>query len=120
MIKLAIETYPDDLRVAVLATGGLSHFIGEPGMGQIDERFDRTCINCSRLVFDLHTPRIGRLMDAPRYARASSRFLPDRYTAALHGRRRDQPAWRTRSLSWQDGVPHPRDQSALDHRHLRL
>src|SRR3954471_21965354 len=44
MIKLAIETYPDDLRVAVLATGGLSHFIGEPGMGQIDEAFDRTCI----------------------------------------------------------------------------
>jgi len=44
LLKEAIASYPADLRVAVLATGGLSHFIGEPGMGQIDERFDRTCI----------------------------------------------------------------------------
>jgi len=44
LLKEAIESYPDDLRIAVLATGGLSHFIGEPGMGQIDEKFDRTCI----------------------------------------------------------------------------
>lgn len=44
LLKEAVESYPEDLRIAVLATGGLSHFIGEPGMGQIDERFDRTCI----------------------------------------------------------------------------
>src|SRR6516165_3126907 len=25
-----------------------------------------------------------------------------------------------RALSWQDGVSHPRHQSALDHRHLRV
>ena len=41
MLRQAIESYPQQLRVAVLATGGLSHFIGEPGMGQIDEAFDR-------------------------------------------------------------------------------
>lgn len=41
----AIAAYPqDDLRVAVLATGGLSHSIGEPTMGAIDEAFDRDCI----------------------------------------------------------------------------
>jgi aromatic ring-opening dioxygenase catalytic subunit (LigB family) len=45
LLKDAIESFPQDLRVAVLATGGLSHFIGEPGMGQIDEAFDRTCIS---------------------------------------------------------------------------
>jgi aromatic ring-opening dioxygenase catalytic subunit (LigB family) len=45
LLKVAIESYPEDLRVAILATGGLSHFIGEPGMGQIDEAFDRTCIS---------------------------------------------------------------------------
>ena len=44
LLKEAVESYPEDVRVAVLATGGLSHFIGEPGMGQIDEKFDRTCI----------------------------------------------------------------------------
>src|SRR5207247_2422804 len=41
-------------------------------------------------------------------------------SAALHGRRRDEPARRARSLSRQDGVSHPRHQSALDHRHLRV
>jgi aromatic ring-opening dioxygenase catalytic subunit (LigB family) len=44
LLKEAIASYPENLRVAVLATGGLSHFIGEPKMGQIDEKFDRTCI----------------------------------------------------------------------------
>ena len=32
------------LRVAVLGTGGLSHSIGEPTMGWIDEEFDHSCI----------------------------------------------------------------------------
>jgi aromatic ring-opening dioxygenase catalytic subunit (LigB family) len=44
LLKDAIKSYPQDVRVAVLATGGLSHFIGEPGMGQVDETFDRNCI----------------------------------------------------------------------------
>ena len=30
LLKDAIASYPENLRVAVLATGGLSHFIGEP------------------------------------------------------------------------------------------
>ena len=45
LLRQAVESFPEPLRVAVLATGGLSHFIGEPGMGQIDEAFDRTCID---------------------------------------------------------------------------
>ena len=40
----AIAGFPGNLRVAVLATGGLSHSIGEPDMGRIDEDFDRDCI----------------------------------------------------------------------------
>jgi aromatic ring-opening dioxygenase catalytic subunit (LigB family) len=44
LLRHAIETYPEPLRVAMLATGGLSHYIGEPGMGEVDEEFDRTCI----------------------------------------------------------------------------
>ena len=40
----AIASYPENLRVAILATGGLSHSIGEPTMGDIDEPFDRACI----------------------------------------------------------------------------
>jgi hypothetical protein len=44
MLARAVATYPGDLRVAILATGGLSHSIGEPTMGEIDEAFDRACI----------------------------------------------------------------------------
>jgi aromatic ring-opening dioxygenase catalytic subunit (LigB family) len=44
MLRAAIETYPEPLRVALLASGGLSHSIGESTMGAIDEEFDRTCI----------------------------------------------------------------------------
>jgi aromatic ring-opening dioxygenase catalytic subunit (LigB family) len=44
LLKHAIETYAEPLRVGVLATGGLSHSIGERTMGDIDEPFDRECI----------------------------------------------------------------------------
>jgi len=44
MLREAIESYPEDIRVAILATGGLSHSIGEPTMGEIDEPFDHECI----------------------------------------------------------------------------
>jgi aromatic ring-opening dioxygenase catalytic subunit (LigB family) len=44
MLAEAVKSYPGRLRVGVLATGGLSHSIGEPDMGRIDEAFDRDCI----------------------------------------------------------------------------
>jgi len=44
MLAEAVATFPGKLRVAILATGGLSHSIGEPDMGRIDEPFDRDCI----------------------------------------------------------------------------
>lgn len=43
-IAEAIKSFSGNLRVALLATGGLSHSIGEPTMGAIDEAFDRECI----------------------------------------------------------------------------
>jgi len=44
LIRKAVESYPENLRVVVLTTGGLSHSIGEPTMGAIDETFDHACI----------------------------------------------------------------------------
>ena len=44
MLAEAIASFPDKLRVGVLATGGLSHSIGEADMGRIDEAFDRDCL----------------------------------------------------------------------------
>jgi aromatic ring-opening dioxygenase catalytic subunit (LigB family) len=43
-LRDAIEAYPQKLRVAIMATGGLSHSIGEADMGRIDEPFDMECV----------------------------------------------------------------------------
>jgi aromatic ring-opening dioxygenase catalytic subunit (LigB family) len=48
LLARAIAGYPEPLRVAILATGGLSHSIGEPTMGDIDEPFDQDCIRLFR------------------------------------------------------------------------
>jgi aromatic ring-opening dioxygenase catalytic subunit (LigB family) len=48
LLGSAIESYPGNLRVAVLATGGVSHSIGEADMGRIDEPFDRDCFEAFR------------------------------------------------------------------------
>jgi aromatic ring-opening dioxygenase catalytic subunit (LigB family) len=40
----AVDSYGEAIRVAILATGGLSHSIGEPTMGAIYEDFDRETI----------------------------------------------------------------------------
>jgi aromatic ring-opening dioxygenase catalytic subunit (LigB family) len=45
LLRDAIASYPEAVRVAILATGGLSHSIGEPAMGAIDEAFDRRCLD---------------------------------------------------------------------------
>jgi aromatic ring-opening dioxygenase catalytic subunit (LigB family) len=44
LLASAIASYPGDARIAVVASGGLSHSIGEPTMGAIDEVFDAGCI----------------------------------------------------------------------------
>jgi aromatic ring-opening dioxygenase catalytic subunit (LigB family) len=44
LLRKAIESYREPLRVAIVATGGLSHSIGEPTMGAIHEDFDRETI----------------------------------------------------------------------------
>lgn len=41
MLRRAIAAYPGAERVAIVASGGLSHSIGEPSMGEVDPRFDR-------------------------------------------------------------------------------
>ena len=48
MIAAAVASYPDDVRVAVLGTGGLSHSIGEPTMGDLDEAFDHVALDALR------------------------------------------------------------------------
>lgn len=40
-LRRAIEQWPNPARVALIGAGGLSHWVGMPGMGRIDTDFDR-------------------------------------------------------------------------------
>jgi aromatic ring-opening dioxygenase catalytic subunit (LigB family) len=44
LLRKAIDSFGEPIRVAILGTGGLSHSIGEPTMGAIYEDFDRETI----------------------------------------------------------------------------
>jgi aromatic ring-opening dioxygenase catalytic subunit (LigB family) len=63
----AIATYPERLTVAILASGGLSHSIGEPTMGAIEEDFDAESIRLFDAgaeppmidYFEAMLPRVG-------------------------------------------------------------
>src|SRR5574342_1321420 len=45
LIRKALKSFKGPLRVAILATGGLSHSIGEKTMGAIDEKLDKRMID---------------------------------------------------------------------------
>ena len=40
-VREAVERWPEKKRVAVLGTGGLSHWVGLPEMGRVNPEFDR-------------------------------------------------------------------------------
>jgi len=44
-IRRAVESWPGSERVVVYGTGGISHWVGSFGMGQINEEFDRRILD---------------------------------------------------------------------------
>ncbi|MGC0416856.1 hypothetical protein [Embleya sp. AB8] len=44
-IRAAVEAYDRDVRVAVLGSGGISHWVGTPEMGRVNAEFDRTVLD---------------------------------------------------------------------------
>jgi protocatechuate 4,5-dioxygenase beta chain len=44
-IRRAVESYPEDLRVAIFGTGGMSHQISGPRAGLINSEFDRAFLD---------------------------------------------------------------------------
>lgn len=44
-IRHAVETWPGRERVVIYGTGGISHWVGSPGMGRVNERFDRQILD---------------------------------------------------------------------------
>ena len=55
----AIRSYPGLDRVALVGAGGLSHFVGEPRVGDIDEEFDRW------FLAQLESGELDDLLDMP-------------------------------------------------------
>jgi aromatic ring-opening dioxygenase catalytic subunit (LigB family) len=47
-IRRAVESFPGDERVVVIGAGGMSHFIGVPGQGRINEDFDQLWVRLFR------------------------------------------------------------------------
>lgn len=43
-IKNAVESLPDDERVVIIGSGGISHWVGVAEMGRVNEKFDREII----------------------------------------------------------------------------
>ena len=83
----AIETMPQSLRVVILASGGLSHSVGEPGMGRIDEAFDRETM---ALLADGDPSRLLAYLTDERLAQAGNGAAETRFWIAAHGAARMQ------------------------------
>src|SRR5262245_35743860 len=45
-VRAAIKRWPEKKRVAVMGTGGLSHWVGLPGTGRVNAEFDRWFMDC--------------------------------------------------------------------------
>jgi len=45
-IRSAVEAWPGDERVVVIGSGGISHWVGLPQMGRVNEAFDRHVLDC--------------------------------------------------------------------------
>jgi len=59
----AIESYPENLRVMIVGTGGLSHQLDGKRAGFINKEFDRFCLDHLRRAGSVDTlldPRLGR------------------------------------------------------------
>lgn len=78
----AIAKIPTSSRVVMLASGGLSHAVGEPLMGQIDETFDRRFFEL--LANGNRDELVGYLSDE-RVAAAGNGAAEIRFWLAAHG-----------------------------------
>lgn len=45
-LRAAIQAWPEDERVVVIGSGGISHWVGLPEMGQVNSEFDRWVLDC--------------------------------------------------------------------------
>jgi len=98
-IRKAVESYPEDLRVVVFGTGGMSHQISGPRAGLINSKFDKAFLD--NLTKD---PKKLTRIQHLEYMREAGAEGREEGT----GRSR-QPVWRRGVLEaqLQQGVPRP-------------
>ena len=82
VIADAVAAMPGPLRVVILATGGLSHSVGEPAMGEIDEAFDREVL---RLFAGRDPVTLLASLTDERLAQAGNGAAELRFWLAAHG-----------------------------------
>lgn len=84
----AVRSYTGLNRVALVGGGGLSHFVGEPRVGDIDEEFDRWFLE------QLGKGDIAEVLDLPNdeLAEAGNGTGEIRAWVAIHGAMGDKPA----------------------------
>jgi protocatechuate 4,5-dioxygenase beta chain len=46
MIRTAVEAWDSDERVVIIGSGGISHWVGLPEMGKVNNDFDRHILDC--------------------------------------------------------------------------
>ena len=46
LVQRAVASWPADERVVVIGSGGISHWVGMPEMGRVNEAFDRMVLDC--------------------------------------------------------------------------
>lgn len=78
----AITDRPDRERVVILASGGLSHSVGEPMMGEVDEAFDREAL---ALFARGDRDAVLAYLTDDRMARAGNGAHELRFWVAAHG-----------------------------------
>ena len=78
----AVRSFSAPLRVVLLASGGMSHSVGEARMGMIDEMFDRDCLEAFAAG---GAAPISALLSDQRMAAAGNGAHELRFWAAAHG-----------------------------------
>ena len=72
-IRKAVESYPEDLRVVIMGTGGMSHQISGPRAGLINSKFDKAFLD--NLTKNRRSSRACRMSNiCAKRARKASRW----------------------------------------------
>jgi protocatechuate 4,5-dioxygenase, beta chain len=71
-IRQAITAWPENERVVIIGSGGISHWVGMADMGKVNEDFDRAVLDC---IVNADTDRLASYDDATLFAEGGNGAL---------------------------------------------